>query len=181
MISLIVYVFTLVKTEKSDVRSEFIESNQSNILRNSLDLLLFSAGVAATIIGARLLITESIELARGLAISESLIGVSIVALGTSMPELITSVVAAFKKQGNIAYGNIIGSNIYNIFGILGAKALITPMPVPNLIARFDIWVMCGAAMIMLISAITHWTITRREGALYITLYIAYIFALLDMA
>ena len=85
-------------------------------------------GLVVLVIGARLLVTSSTELARSFGVSEAVIGLTIVAVGTSLPELATSLIAALRKQTEIAVGNIVGSNIFNIFGILGVTALIDPIP-----------------------------------------------------
>ena len=105
---------------------------------------------------------------------EEVIGLTIVAIGTSMPELVTSVIAARKGQGDVAFGNVVGSNIFNILGILGITAVVSPLAVPASIAGFDIWVMLAATVVFLIFARTGWRVGRREGAVLVTAYVAYI-------
>ena len=136
-------------------------------------LLLAFGGIAVTIIGARLLVDGAIDLARTFGLSEAVIGLTIVAVGTSMPELVTSVMAAFRRQPDVAFGNIIGSNIYNVLGILGVTALVAPLPVPPEIARLDIWVMTGATVLLLIFATTGQRLQRWEGGVFLALYVAY--------
>src|SRR5690606_33377207 len=97
-----------------------------------------AAGLAALVFGADFLVDGSTSLARGIGVSDAVIGLTIVAVGTSLPELATSVVAAFKRQPEIAIGNVVGSNIFNILGILGLTAAISPVPVAPQMVTFDI-------------------------------------------
>lgn len=144
-------------------------------------LLLAAAGLAITVLGARALVFAAIDFARMAGVSETVIGLTIVAIGTSLPELVTAVVAVRKGQGDVAFGNVLGSNIFNILGILGVTALVRPLEVPNQIAQFDIWVMCGAAIFLVWFARTGWRMSRREGAVLLGLYALYLFALLRMS
>lgn len=133
------------------------------------------AGLALVVAGGGVLVEEATALARDLGVSESVIGLTVVALGTSMPELVTSLVAALRRQADIALGNVLGSNIYNLLGIGGATALIAPTPVPPEIAGFDMFVMLGASVLLLGLARTGWRIGRREGGLLLALYGGYLF------
>ncbi|WP_085852324.1 calcium/sodium antiporter [Palleronia marisminoris] len=131
-------------------------------------------GIALTILGARFLVSSATEIATAAGVSDTLVGLTIVAVGTSLPELVTAVMAAIRKQGDIAFGNVLGSNIYNVLGILGVTALARPLEVPAEIANFDIWVMGAATLILAAVAITGWKVTRGEGAGLVALYAAYI-------
>ena len=131
-------------------------------------------GLALTVVGARLLVTGAVELARGAGVSDTLIGLSLVAVGTSLPELVTSVVASLRRQGDVAFGNILGSNIYNVLGILGVTALVRPVPVPPEILRVDIWVMLAATAALLVFAATGRRLDRRESAMLLVVYVAYV-------
>lgn len=137
-------------------------------------LLFFAGGLAVTVLGARLLVSGAISLASELGVPEAVIGVTIVAVGTSLPELVTSVVAARKGQADVAFGNVIGSNIFNVLGILGVTALIHPLSVPPEIARLDIWVMLAATGLLVAAAVTGWRVTRGEGAVLVAAYVAYL-------
>ena len=123
-----------------------------------------------TFIGAHLLVTGAIDLARVAGISETIIGLTIVAIGTSMPELVASAMAAMKKNTGIAFGNIIGSNIYNILGVLGITAIMQPFVIPAQIISFDIWVMLGATALLFVFAATGWRISRWKGAVFLAGY-----------
>ena len=136
--------------------------------------LLFAAGgVAATIGGAHLLVDGAITLAATAGISDTIVGLTVVAVGTSLPELSTSLVAALRGQGDIALGNVLGSNIYNILGILGVTAIVHPLTIPPEIVRLDIWVMLAATVLLIVFAVTGRRISRGEGAIFLGLYAAY--------
>lgn len=131
-------------------------------------------GLALVIYGGSLLVGASVGIARSFGISETVIGLTIVAVGTSMPEFITSVIASLKRQSDVALGNILGSNIYNILGIGGVTALIAPTVVPPEIARFDNLVMLAVSAALLALAYTGMKLDRREGALLVAGYVAYV-------
>jgi len=172
LVGLAAYIVTAFRSERSG-RAETAPPDPvatTGILRPAL-LAVF--GIAITIVGARLLVSGAIDLASGLGVSDTLIGLTIVAVGTSLPELVTAVIAALRRQGDIAFGNVIGSNIYNILGILGATALVHPIPVPAEIAAFDIWVMLAATLMLIVLAFTGWRISRREGMAMLVAYAAY--------
>jgi cation:H+ antiporter len=139
-----------------------------------LALAFAIGGIALTIFGAKLLVDGAIELAATAGISEAVIGLTVVAVGTSLPELVTAVVAALKKHGDVAFGNILGSNIYNTFGILGITAAVHPLDVPFEIIEFDIWVMLAATVMLLFFAVSGWRVSRREGAVLLGLYVIYL-------
>jgi cation:H+ antiporter len=138
-------------------------------------------GLLLTIVGARLLVASAVALAETFGISQTIIGLTLVAVGTSLPELVTSVVAALRRQGDVAFGNILGSNIYNVLGILGVTALVEPIPVPTEILRLDIWVMLAATALLLVFAGTGRRLDRGESLVLLTCYIAYVAVLASRA
>ncbi|EKE44329.1 CaCA family Na+/Ca+ antiporter [Oceaniovalibus guishaninsula JLT2003] len=142
-------------------------------MRLVLALPLFAGGLLVTLLGARLLVTGAIDIAASLGVSEAVIGLSVVAIGTSLPELVTSVVAARRGQGDIALGNILGSNVFNILGILGATALIKPLEIPPQIALVDIWAMLAASVALLVMGLTGGRISRGEGGVLLACYAGY--------
>ncbi|SFE70022.1 calcium/sodium antiporter [Roseivivax sediminis] len=139
--------------------------------------LIALAGLALVVIGGRFLVDGAVSLARGFGISETVIGLTIVAVGTSMPELVTSVVAGLRKQGDVAFGNIVGSNIYNILGIGGFTALIAPGAVPTEIVSFDNLVMIGVSLALVGFAWTGLRVARWEGAVLLGGYLIYVYAI----
>ncbi len=131
-------------------------------------------GLAALIFGGRLFVDGSSEIARSLGVGESIIGLTLVAMGTSLPELATSVVAALKKNPEIAIGNVIGSNLFNVFFVLGASAAISPLPLGG-ITNFDLLYLLGASVLMFFVGKYHKErmITRAEGIVMILAYVIY--------
>ena len=134
-------------------------------------------GIVATLVGAGMLIDGAVTLARGIGVSELVIGLTLVAVGTSLPELATSLVAARRGQTELAYGNVVGSNIYNLLAILGITALASPLPVPAGLLAFDLPVMLAATAALILFALTGWRIGRREGATLLAGYLLYLGAL----
>ncbi len=143
-----------------------------------VSLVLFAIGLALTILGARWLLSGAVTLAQAAGMSETVIGLTLVAVGTSLPELVTSVMAARKGESAVAFGNVIGSNIFNILGILGVTALVQPLQVPAEIVRFDIWVMAASTVALTVAAATGWQVTRREGAALLAVYAGYLWWLI---
>lgn len=139
-----------------------------------LNLGLAAFGLVAVLFGADFLVKGAIDLAGLLGVSDAVIGLTVIAVGTSLPELVTTVIASLKREGELAFGNVIGSNIFNTLGIFGATAMVQPIDMPADIAGFDIWVMLAATAMLLVFAITNWRISRREGAVLLVGYIAYI-------
>lgn len=139
--------------------------------------LIAIAGLVLVVLGGRFLITGAVSLAQGFGISETVIGLTIVAVGTSMPELVTSVVAGLRKQSDVAFGNIVGSNIYNILGIGGCTALIAPGKVPAEIVSFDNLVMIGVSVTLVLFALTGLRIARSEGAALLAGYLGYVYVI----
>lgn len=131
-------------------------------------------GIALTIAGARLLVDSAIVLARDWGVSDTVIGLTVVAVGTSLPEMVTSLMAALRRQADVALGNIVGSNIYNVLGILGITALVHPIQVPAQIMTLDIWVMLAATAGLLLFARSGHRLSRLEGAALLLAYVAYV-------
>lgn len=140
-----------------------------------LDVIMAVAGLGLLVFGAKLLVGGAINIAAALGVSETIIGLTIVAIGTSLPELVTASMAAMRGQSALALGNVVGSNIYNILGILGATAAIRPIAAPEEIVAFDNWVMLAATLLMIVFSMTHSRLTRLEGAVMVAGYAAYIF------
>lgn len=147
----------------------------------ALSLAMAVGGIAITIFGAGFLVDGSIALAKGLGVSDTIIGLTIVAVGTSMPELVTSVMAAIRKHADVAYGNIVGSNIFNVLFILGTTSIIAPIDIPTQIAAFDIWVMLAATALLVLFARTGIRLQRWEGIVFVACYAAYTGYLISIA
>jgi len=129
-------------------------------------------------IGADLLVDGSANIARAFGLSETVIGLTLVAIGTSMPELATTVMAAIRKNGDVALGNVIGSNIFNLAGIMGIAALVGPIPVDPEFFQVDLWVMFGASVLIAPFVFLGWNFNRLAGGALTLIYIAYLALLL---
>ena len=140
----------------------------------SVTIILIVVGLAGLALGAHWLINGAVEIARRLGVSESFIGLTLVALGTSLPELATAIIAAVKKHGDVAVGNIVGSNVFNILGIIGVSSLFGRIPVPESFMSFDFWVMFGSSCLLLPYALRKGTIGRKFGFILVVAYFSYI-------
>jgi cation:H+ antiporter len=145
-----------------------------------MSVVLILAGLAALIFGGRLFVNSATEIAKGFGMSEKFIAITIMAAGTSMPELATSVVAAFKKKGQLALGNVIGSNISNILLILGGSAIINPLSFSGMNV-VDLGVLLGCTIFLLAFAVTFKKkqIDRIEGIILLLGMAAYMWYLIS--
>lgn len=141
-------------------------------------VLLVIAGLVALVIGGRLLVDGAVQLARIAGVTERVIGLTIVAAGTSAPEMAASVAAARKGHSDIAVANLLGSNIFNLLGILGSTALLMPIPVAMEMVRSDAWWMMAVAVVLFPLMRAGRNITRLEGGLLFAGYLAYVILLL---
>lgn len=137
------------------------------------ELLRLVVGIAVLMVGAQLTVQNATTLARAVGISELVIGVTLVAVGTSLPELVTSTMAAFRQESDIAIGNVVGSNLFNLLGILGATALISPVAVAESIIRFDALVMLGFSLLVIPFAFDR-RLGRLEAVVFLGLYVSYV-------
>lgn len=138
--------------------------------------VMIVGGLVLLVTGARAVVHSSVEIARVLGVSELVIGLTIVAAGTSLPEVAASLVAAIRGERDIAVGNVVGSNIFNVLAILGAAAIAAPdgVPISSAILRFDFPVMTAVAVACLPIFFTGYSISRWEGFLFLGYYIAYL-------
>ena len=136
----------------------------------STAVIFVVAGLVAVAFGAYLLVEAAVVVARGIGMSEAVIGLTVVAIGSSLPELATTIVAAYRKHADVALGNVIGSSVFNILGILGLVSVIHPIAAPREIAVVDIWIMLGTTALVLIPVCAGWRISRPWGGLFVVLY-----------
>jgi cation:H+ antiporter len=166
------YTFQIAKT------NEFVDEQiKKQPVRKSL--LLITSGIAGLYFGGNYFIEGAVDIASFLGMSDSLIRLTIIAVGTSLPELATSVVAAYKKNSDIAVGNVVCSNILNVFLILGLTATLKPLPL-NAVVNIDIAVALAASLLLFISTFLFHKrkITRTEGFIFISFYFLYLFYLI---
>lgn len=166
----IVFMYVTLRGAKSGTNiDEGLKKNYS-MLKSVLFLLL---GLACLIFGSNIFVDGAVKIARTLGVSDAVIGLTIVAGGTSLPELATSVVSAKKGQSGIAIGNVLGSNVFNILFILGITGLITPMQIEG-ITSIDLTMMILSVLLLWLFSFTKYTLSRCEGAVLIVLFIGYI-------
>ncbi|WP_243136950.1 calcium/sodium antiporter [Alkaliphilus serpentinus] len=163
------YIFEVARNSREKSMVEDIELDTKSLGKN---ILFTIGGLMAIIFGGDQVVRSSIKIAYSLGMSETLVGLTIVAVGTSLPELITSVTAAIKKKSEIALGNVVGSNIFNVFFILGISAVITPLSVDSKMF-VDALVMVLSTVVVLVFSKTHLKLSKLEGSLLAIAFIAY--------
>ncbi len=141
----------------------------------SVQILLVLVGLLMLVLGADWLVDAAVAVARAFGVSDLVIGLTVVAIGTSMPEIATSLVAAFRGERDIAVGNVVGSNVFNIFAVLGVAGVVSNdgLPVSEVARNFDLWVMLAVAFACLPIAMTGREIARWEGGVFLAYYGAY--------
>jgi cation:H+ antiporter len=138
-----------------------------------LAVLSVLGGIVAVLAGAKLLVAAAIVAARYFGVGEEVIGLTIVAVGTSLPELATAVVAAYRRHSEVAVGNVLGANIYNLLAIIGLVAAVKPLDVPPQILTFDLWFMLAVTLILLAILLLHCGMRRWVGLIFLLLFAAY--------
>lgn len=172
----VIYVMVAERQRAKAVQHDVQEKDDAQDMSTVMGIFLTFIGIALTIFGAKVLVIGATDIAKTFGVSETVIGVTIVALGTSLPELATAVAAGVKGEADVSIGNIIGSNIYNIFAILGITSIITPLTIDPSVLTFDIWVMVAATLLMIFIPAVLKTINRSVGALFLLGYFGYLTA-----
>jgi cation:H+ antiporter len=174
LVGYVLFSIRLAKNQATDpLAEEFTEEIKVSKWGVWQDVAFIAAGLVMLVFGARFLVDAAIDIAKAAGLSEAVIGLTIVAVGTSLPEFATSLVAALKKEADIAVGNVVGSNIFNILGILGISAAVTPLSSTG-ITGIDLGVMAAFAVVLWIFSRTGYRITRGEGFFLLVTYIAYV-------
>ena len=161
--------FTAKRLEETQEQKEVVKRNIW------LSILMFVAGLLVLIFGGNLLVESATKIARHLGVSDLVIASTIVAVGTSIPELATSVIAAVKKKGGLALGNVVGSNVFNTFLILGGCSVISPLQLSGINHSHFIFLLVSTLVLVLFSA-TRRRISRAEGMLLLALYVLYVYS-----
>ncbi len=179
-LGIIIYIIMtlyIARKEKDDsIREMYAGDIPKKPRKTSVDILMIILGMSGLVFGANLFLDGAIDIADYLGAPKAIVGLSIVAFGTSLPELATSMVASLKKEGDISIGNAIGSNIFNILCVLGFVSIIHPISSQN-ISIWDLGVMMFVAVIILPIALTGLRVSRLEGVFLLIIYTAYIFYL----
>lgn len=172
VVGYLAYTVWAVREEPGEVREEFDTGIPS---QHSLgrDLGFLVLGVGGLVAGADVLVDGAVNVARALKVPQIVIGLTVVAVGTSLPELATSVLASYRGKGDIAVGNAVGSSILNILGILGITTVVQPLSTARLSA-VELAVMVGVAVLVLPLLRSHFTLSRREGSVLLLVYLGYL-------
>ena len=141
--------------------------------------VLLVLGLIGLPFGADLLVDGAVNIAEKFGVDDGIIGLTLVAVGTSLPELATSVMAALRRQADVAIGNVVGSNIFNLLGIMGVASFFGPLPVPAGFLHLDLWIMLGTSLIMAPFVLSYLNIGRAWGVAFITCYAIYVMILLQ--
>ena len=177
MLSFVFYMYVMIKTYKNTAVKDDINilSRKKAIIFLILGLLMVSSGGYLVTLGATFLSTQFLVSILGMTLTKAttLVGLSIVAIGTSLPELVTSVVAAKNKENEIAFGNIVGSNIFNVMFIIGFTGTVTPLGI-NQDVIIDMFILIAITIIMITVSITQQKITKPEGLLLVICYVIYL-------
>ncbi|MEM1351510.1 MAG: calcium/sodium antiporter [Pseudomonadota bacterium] len=164
------------KADKDDVEAEPEGADPTLPMWRILVFLIL--GLVGLPVGADLLVDNATVIAQQYGVSDTVIGLTLVAIGTSLPELATTVMAALRRQADVALGNVIGSNMFNLLAIIGVASFVGPIPVDPEFLRFDLWVMLGASILLLPFVFFRMDITRIWGIALTALYVAYLTLLL---
>ena len=173
LIILTIYIIVSYRQDKKEV-SEVETLPELSLLKASMYCVV---GILLLLVGGWLLVTVSIEIAQSYGVSEGVIGLTVVAVGTAIPELTTTIIASIKKHNDLVIGNILGSNIFNILGILGITLLIEPIPISEEMMNKGIWEMIAATILFILILKFSKSLNRLHALLMLSLYALYIFYL----
>ena len=176
----LVWMFRLAKSGVDDpILEEMteIDEGEDGLPTNTwLSAFYVVAGIIGLVLGGNLIVDNAVLIAGTIGISETIIGLTIVAIGTSLPEIATVVVASYRGHSEVAIGNVLGSNVFNIFAVMGASALAGPVLIDPKMFVFDFWVMLVAIIALLIFVMTRQPIGKKAGAAFVVAYILYMLA-----
>lgn len=178
-----IYIFFsiyLARREQKKIQDEFGEVVRDNLLAWWKEILLVVVGLGMLIFGGSMLVDTAVELARGFKIAPALIALTVIAVGTSLPELATAMLASYRRQGDIAIGNAVGSNIFNILAIVGISALVAPLHM-GAIKWPDLAVMLAVSLILIPLVISRRQLERSEGVFLLVIYFLYMLVTVQKA
>ena len=175
-VGLVAFNYYIIRnSRKANKENDSDDVDAVGIRRVIVNVMLILGGCVGLVFGSELFVDGAVGIAKRFGVSDLVIGTTVVAFGTSVPELITSAVAAFRKQTDISIGNLIGSNLFNIAAILGITSMITDIPVNDQVIAFDIWWVVGISLLIFPLMIFGRKITRIKGVLLVTCYAFYIY------
>ena len=172
------FLYVSFHSDKTAMAAYTQEADEVAAIRGpmALDVAAVVGGLIAVAAGAEFLVAGAVGLARALGVSEEVIGLTVVAIGTSLPELATTIAAGLRKHADMALGNALGSNLFNTLGIVGVVTILHPIDVPEKFLRFDLWVMLAAGALLLVFLRSGWRLGRTEAVTFLALYAAFVLA-----
>ena len=177
----LIWMFRLAKSGIEDpILSEMTEIEEgedglpTHVWKSAAFMIVGFIGLA---LGGHMIVEHASAIAVGFGVSETIIGLTIVAIGTSLPEVATVVISAYRGQTEVAIGNVLGSNVFNIFAVGGAAALTGPVVIESQLLVFDIWIMLAAMIALFVIILRRMPIGRKTGIIFVSLYVLYIAAL----
>ncbi len=180
IIAYLVFMFRLAKAGADDpILEEMteIDEGEDGLPTNTIKSLIYVVlGIAGLILGGKLIVDNAIMIAEGFGVSETIIGLTIVAVGTSLPEIATVIVATYRGHPEVAIGNVLGSNVFNVFAVMGASALAGPIAIDGTLKVFDFWVMLVSSLVLLLFVLRRHPIGRKTGLAFTIAYVLYILA-----
>jgi len=181
---IVIYLLYMFRLSKAGIHDPIldemteIEEGEDGLPTNIwVSFIYVLVGIAGLIIGGKLIVDNSVLIAGNLGISETIIGLTIVAIGTSLPEIATVVVASYRGHSEVAIGNVLGSNVFNLFAVMGATTLTGPVPIEKQLLTFDVWVMLASSLALLAFVLRRQPIGRKTGVIFLIAYILYMLAL----
>ncbi|WPZ36674.1 calcium/sodium antiporter [Thalassobaculum sp. OXR-137] len=174
LVAYLLYCYYEERRRPDSVHAKEVEEFDALPTSTLRSVLYTVGGLIAVLVGARLLVDGAVDVANRAGISETVIGITVVAVGTSLPELATTLVAALRRHSDVALGNIIGSNIFNTLGILGTVALVSPLPIPPEVMSLDLWFMLGVTIVFVAMAIKLPAFSRPWALVFFAAYVAFI-------
>ena len=169
-------IMTVKRTSPEENKIEGVELPEDHSKNLWRDISFLFIGLIALAFGSNFLVTGAVDLARIFGLSEALIGLTIVSIGTGTPEMATALMAAYRKRSDLAIGNAVGSNLFNIMFVLGIAALVAPLD-GNGISSVDLYVMLGVTILLLPTVWTGRILDRKEGFLFLAIYVGYLYHL----
>lgn len=177
-LALVLYISYRAALTSREKREE-LESEVGETEIDTWKMVAFLAiGLVLLPLGAKLLVDGAVSISTAFGVSEAVIGLTLVALGTSLPELATTVMAGFRREGDVAFGNVLGSNIFNLLAIVGVACFFGPLPVNSEFFQLDLWIMFATTLLLAPFVVWRWHLNKAWGLAFVLCYIAYIVFLL---
>ena len=179
----LLYMFSLARAGVHDPildeMTEIDEGKDGLPTKAWVSAVFVIVGIIGLVVGGKLIVDNAVLIATGLNVSETVIGLTIVAIGTSLPEIATVVVASYRGHSEVAIGNVLGSNVFNLFAVMGATALTGPVPIDERLLTFDVWVMLASSAALLLFVLRRQPIGKIMGAIFVIGYILYMLAIIS--